>query len=300
METTEHSSVPALAALYGRAVIAPLIPGGGGELPDREHLVRGAPVDAERVAAYARVCGFGVRDEAPATYPHLLAFPLQLDLMTGRDFPFSVLGMVHVANRIELLAPIPVGSELDVRVWAKDLRGHHRGTQMDLMAEAELGGEAVYRACSTYLHREPRDGESSDDGPKIAGDDGDDASREEAAPSNSEPVFPTAEWRLPADLGRRYASVSGDRNPIHMHGLTARLFGFPGAIVHGMWTKARCLAAFEGRLPDTFAIEIEFRAPLRIPGRVTFLSGRSVEDWMFEVRSRGGERSHAAGAIAPA
>ena len=57
-------------------------------------------------------------------------------------------------------------------------------------------------------------------------------------------------WRLPADLGRRYAAVSGDHNPIHLYPLTAKAFGFPRQIAHGMWTKARCVAAMENRLPD--------------------------------------------------
>ena len=64
-----------------------------------------------------------------------------------------------------------------------------------------------------------------------------------------EDVPASAEWKLGGDLGRRYAAVSGDRNPIHMHALTAKPLGFPAAIAHGMWTKARCLAALESRLP---------------------------------------------------
>ena len=79
-----------------------------------------------------------------------------------------------------------------------------------------------------------------------------------------------AAWRLPGDLGRRYAAVSGDRNPIHMHALSAKAFGFPRAIAHGMWTKARCLAALEQRLPDAFSVEVEFRRPILLPGKVAF------------------------------
>ncbi len=58
-----------------------------------------------------------------------------------------------------------------------------------------------------------------------------------------------------------------------MHSLTAKPLGFPSAIAHGMWTKARCLAALEGRLPDAFAVDVAFRKPIRLPGRVEFLSG---------------------------
>jgi hypothetical protein len=78
----------------------------------------------------------------------------------------------------------------------------------------------------------------------------------------------TAHWRVPGDLGRRYAAVSGDRNPIHLHGLSAKAFGFPRAIAHGMWTKARCLAAL--RLPDALAAEVRFKQPILLPSTVTF------------------------------
>ena len=50
---------------------------------------------------------------------------------------------------------------------------------------------------------------------------------------------------LAKDLGRRYAAISGDYNPIHLGALSAKLFGFKQAIAHGMWSKARCLAALD-------------------------------------------------------
>ncbi len=59
-------------------------------------------------------------------------------------------------------------------------------------------------------------------------------------------------------------------NPIHMHSLTARLFGFPSAIAHGMWSKARCLAALENRLPGAFTVEVSFRRPILLPATVVF------------------------------
>ena len=52
-------------------------------------------------------------------------------------------------------------------------------------------------------------------------------------------------WKAPADIGRQYAKVSGDYNPIHLSAVSAKLFGFPTAIAHGLWNKARTLAALE-------------------------------------------------------
>ena len=289
METVELESPPSLSRLYAKAVIAPLLPGGGEDLPDGEFVLRGAELEPEHVAAYSRVCAFSLRDEAPGTFPHVLAFPLHLQLMTGRSFPFPLAGMVHIANRIDVLAPLRLGSEIDIHVRAADLRPHRRGRQFDLLSEARREGEAVWKGRSTYLRREQKA-----QGSNGSGDGG--ASRK--SPQSRLDI--TAVWRLAGGLGRRYAGVSGDRNPIHLHPLTARALGFPSAIAHGMWTKARCLASFEGRLPDAYGIEIEFKAPLRIPGTARFLSGTADGSWSFAVESVDGEHEHASGSISSA
>lgn len=103
-----------------------------------------------------------------------------------------------------------------------------------------------------------------------------------------------AEWQLAGDVGRRYGAASGDRNPIHLHPLTARLFGFPRAIAHGMWTVARCLA--EHGTPDAAVVRAEFRAPVLLPGTVAYGAG----DGRFELRGGdGGRRLHLSGEVGP-
>jgi MaoC like domain len=238
------------------------------ELPERE-LTREVSVGRRHLAAYDRVCGFRLSDELPATYPHVLAFPLAIELLTGR-FPFSPLGLVHIANRIEQLRPLRADEALQLRLWAEDLRPHDRGRQFDVVAEGSVDGEVCWRDRSTYLHREHG-------GSKSGG--------------RAQPPTPSATWRVPGDIGRRYASVSGDRNPIHTHSLLAKALGQPGTIAHGMWTKARCLASLEGSLPDAYAVDVRFKAPLRIPGRAEF----SYAGGRFEVWTRG--KPHLEGAI---
>ena len=102
-----------------------------------------------------------------------------------------------------------------------------------------------------------------------------------------------AHWRVPADIGRRYGAVSGDRNPIHLSGLGAKLFGMPGPIAHGMWLKARCLAELEETLPDAFTAEVRFKLPLFLPAQVAF----GTEGEGFEVRDAGSGKPHLAGSI---
>ncbi len=100
---------------------------------------------------------------------------------------------------------------------------------------------------------------------------------------------PQARWRLPGDLGRRYARVSGDVNPIHLTALAAKGFGFPRAIAHGMWSMARCLSALQPRLPDAYVADVEFRRPVLLPSTVE-LRTRAVDGgYDVVVSSRGGE-----------
>jgi acyl dehydratase len=222
------------------------LPGRGDEMPT-DALDRSVQVDREALAAYAHVTGFTLRDELPPTYPHVLAFPLHLALLA--QAPFSAVGVVHIANRITQRRPLRFGEELALQASVGPLRPHRRGRVFDLLTSVRVGDELVWESASTNLKR----------------GDGDESVRDEWD-FEDPPV--TARWTLPDDLGRRYAGVSGDHNPIHLHGWTAKPFGFPRAIVHGMWTKARCLSAL--RLPDAFTAEVRFKKPILLPSRVQF------------------------------
>ena len=257
----------------------------GEELPELTLVLDQARVDRARLADYDRVCKFPLRDELPATYPHMLAFPLQLSLMTDSSFPFPALGLVHIANRIVQYRPVLISEELQLKVWASDLAPHKKGTQFALRTVARVGDQVVWEESSTILKR----------GGGGSGEDSAPASDQEPEPERELPV--TATWRLPDDLGRRYASVSGDMNPIHIHSLSARLFGFPTAIVHGMWTKARCLAALDPRLPDAFTVEVQFKKPILLPATVEFGELEEPEGIDFTVRGAGKGTPHLDGRV---
>ena len=236
-------------------LVGGLVAGGGEQVPDLTLRLTGISIDPNRLTAYNRVCGFDLRDTLPATYPHILAFPLQLSLMTDASFPFPAIGLVHIYNRIVQHRTIRTSERLVITVTATPLEDHPRGKQFSLLSEARVGDELVWEEISTNLKR---------------GAGADDAHAPGSEIPSAEDLPATATWTLPGDLGRRYGSVSGDLNPIHMHPLSARLFGFKSAIAHGMWTKARCLAALESRLPGAFTVEVAFKKPIFLPGKVEF------------------------------
>jgi len=293
MATRTLDSAPSILPLYARAAAPlipgaswlPFVPGGGGDIPEDELILPGVRPDREAVAAYARACGFALRDHLPPTYPHVLAFPLHMAVMADGQFPFGAVGLVHVENRVVQHRRIELDEELKLVVRPTALQPHPRGQTFGLATEAWAGRQKAWESVSTMLRR----GSGGEPQAKRAQGDGEDEPE----------LTPSAEWRLGGDLGRRYAAVSGDRNPIHMHSLTAKPLGFPSAIAHGMWTKARCLAALESRLPDAFAVEVRFRKPIRLPGRVEFLCDSGDGQIHFAVRDAKRQTLHLDGRVQP-
>ncbi|WP_217177927.1 MaoC/PaaZ C-terminal domain-containing protein [Streptomyces sp. AC495_CC817] len=273
MHTVTLTRPPSLGPLLARGAL--LSPGRSRRLPRAAAtgfvspsrfprlVLPGVRIDLARLAAYERVCGFPTGEDAvPLTYPHVLGFPAAMRIMAGRDFPLPLLGLVHTSIEITRRRRLPATGVYEITVYVAELTPHRRGTEAAVVTELRDGAEAEGRAGiawesrSTYLARHRR--EREEPGERGAGPAG--------GARQGVPV--AVEWRLGGDVGRRYGAVSGDRNPIHLHPLGARLFGFPRAIAHGMWTVARCLA--EHGAPPATLVRAEFRAPVPLPGTVTY------------------------------
>jgi acyl dehydratase len=248
-----------------------LVPGvrkHGDALPDLTLTRNDVPIEREHVAAYSEVCGFPLKESLPLTYPHMLAFGLHMTIMTDGSFPFPAIGTVHLENSITQHRPISPAERLRVTAHPDGLRPHPKGRVFDMLTTVHSGDELVWEETSTFLRpgksapeQRARGGVEIADPPKAGG----------------------IEWKVAGDLGRRYAAVSGDRNPIHLYGLTAKAFGFPRQIAHGMWSKARCLAALDGRLPDAVTVEVAFKKPILLPGTVAFGSRREDDGYDFSL-----------------
>ncbi len=236
----------------------------GTSLPDLTLVRNDVEVTRANVDAYSAVCGFPTKDVAPLPYLHMLAFPLHMALMTDSAFPFPAIGTVHLENRITQHRPVAIGETVTLTLQGENLRASTKGKVFDMNVVASAGDETVWESTSTYLRIGKGDKENGDPGTEFA------------------PVSAKgATWKLGDDLGRKYGAVSGDRNPIHLYPLTAKAFGFPRHIAHGMWSKARCIAALENRLPDAVTVEVGFKKPIFLPGSVSFGSVETANGFEF-------------------
>ncbi|CRM42891.1 MULTISPECIES: MaoC/PaaZ C-terminal domain-containing protein [Pseudomonas] len=258
-------------------------PDGMPALP-KERLVRPAvELHAADIAAYGRACGFRPEQGVPLSYPHVLAFALHLMLLTRPSFPYPASGMVHLANRIRQHQRLQAGQVLRLEVYCARWVAHPKGQALSIATRAYGAGALVWESDSLYLRRDVKDpiGEPWDDGLALQ-EDG---------------LLRTQRWVLPADLGRRFAHVCGDFNPIHTSVIGAKIFGFRRAIAHGMWTLGRALAAQQppGGL-DQAEAHCDFKLPIFLPGQVALWNHPSCGPRReFEVRNFAGDKPHMRG-----
>lgn len=255
----EFEQIPSATAGYLRAVLRR--PPGlrkGKDIPRIEARVARVQADPKALHQYRKLCGFADSGSLPVSYPHVLAAPLHLAVLTQEAFPLKLLGAVHVRNQVKQKRVLAVDETFDLRVSVEGHRNVEQGIEFDLITHLiDAKGNCPWESVSTNLVRR---------GKGKAGD------KKKWTPPDFTQYREVASWKASANIGLRYGRVAGDLNPIHLHALPARLFGFPRAIAHGMWSFARCAAA----LPTARKCELDvsFKRPLLLPGTAELVSRR--------------------------
>lgn len=240
--------------------------------------------DARRLARFREVVAQPDDGLLPPTYPQVLAAPLHLAMFTSPEFPFNPGGLVHTANRIEILRPLRDDEALALAAHVDAYESTPRGCEIDLRTDAtDASGALSWRACSRVLARSARSGGRP---------------RRRAASSARAATEHVTSWRAGAETGRRYARVSGDFNPIHLTTPTARLFGFDRAIAHGMWALARALSALHPLPAPPLTIEVGFRRPLLLPAQVSLFT-ETGSGGLFVLRDNKTSKALLQGSVAP-
>ena len=176
--------------------------------------------------------------------------------------------MVHCESLISAESPIVAGEPLTLRCTLDpEARWGERGLRFSIWTELFQGEERRWWSQTEILS--PRAaGAGGAKGPK----------RTPRPPGTPDPRFTAHEsWSLSNDLGRRYGTIAGDRNPIHLWPWSARLFGFKQPIIHGMWSLARSHSALGGgSMYPGEKLWARFQRPVMLPGE-TALYRATVE-----------------------
>ncbi|KAI8475531.1 MAG: hypothetical protein J3K34DRAFT_517346 [Monoraphidium minutum] len=224
-----------------------------------------ARFDPARYASYLRLAGFAGPPPtgAPLTYPIVESFRLCMLAMASPAFPFNVLGSVLARNSTTVARPLAADEALiySVRIdpnYLKNDKGH-----IEIKIETTgttPKGEAVWKNSLTVIVINPK---APRGGGKPPAEGGAGAAAERTH---------LEDWKLPAETGRRFGAISGDRNPIHLYAATSSLFGFKRPIAHALFIVARLEAAlakagFSPSYPALF--ETEFKRPTMLPAKLS-------------------------------
>jgi len=285
----EFARAPAIWSMYPTIMMArkPSLVPEGGEVPRIESRLAKVTIDRKHLASYSHICGAAAGATLPVAYPHVLAMPLHLAMLGAEAFPVKLFGLVHVRNRIAMRQPLSADEPAEIRAWIEGFRDTERGQEFDLHTEYVVAGEPLWDETCTFLARR-----------KAAGATKSSMSARSTDGAPGAVAVKSSSFRAPAGLGRRYGFISGDVNPIHMSDLTARAFGFPRAIAHGMWSLGRLASEFEAeQFNGGCELTVNFKLPIYMPAWV-MLQRWSIENGSaFELRDAQGEKPHLTGTL---
>jgi acyl dehydratase len=284
----EFARAPAIWSMYPRIMVSrkPVLVPEGAVVPRIEARLGKVAIDRNHLASYSEVCGAAAGATLPIAYPHVLAMPLHLAMLGAEAFPVKLMGLVHVQNRIAMREPISADEPAEIRAWIEGHRDTERGQEFDLHTEYVVGGEPLWDETCTFLaRRKPPPGAAR---PAMS-------RSVEGAPDGV--AVKSSSFRAPAGLGRRYGFISGDVNPIHMSDLTARAFGFPRAIAHGMWSLGRAASDFEAEAFNGCELSVSFKLPIYMPSWLTLQRWPIENGSSFALRDGQGEKPHLSGTL---
>ena len=233
-----------------------------------------AAPDNESIKPFCELCHTPPSDYLPMTYPHLLAFPLHMELLLHPDFPFPLPGLIHITNRIVQHQPVPLNARLNIQCRFGDLIESHKGLEFDIETNVKAGETTLWESTSTNLYRGHASPHQHSAIHTVKTDKQATGQTTKAPFNGCVNTSPQQiqHWTIPEQTGRHYAALSGDCNPIHLHRLSARLFGFPRAIAHGMWHLANALGHLDSLIPANrgYIVTTVFKKPIFLPSTVQF------------------------------
>lgn len=270
---------PSLLPLYLKAIASMAKPKTTNSLPNIETSML-INLDSQFVDKYKNICEYQDKNTIPITLPYALAGSMQLWLWTRSQFPVRVIGAVHVKNTIHSYRLLIPNEKLELRVRIGECRQVRLGTEHDVITELiDQAGLVVWESVSTNMAP-------------------DYSKSKKTSMKHDEPNYNQVfEFEVPHGIGIYYGRLCGDINPIHLHNLGAKLFGFKTAIAHGMWAVARALSFLEQTHFNLTTLDVRFRRPIPIGKKVKLHSIKVDKKTYFAIKNLAGDITHIEGSV---
>ena len=212
-------------------------------------------------------------------FPQMLGLTQHINALLDPASPFPLMGLVHVNNQVTVTERLR-NDNITITCRFADIAVHEKGITVDIDIDVSQNQRLCQSARSTYLYRM-----------KTATSDVAVASGQHGAVTLDERHMTDEHvLRFHEDVGRRYARVSGDFNPIHLYAWSAKLFGFKTAIAHGMHVLAKIVSTLDtssSLLASPCTLTNTFRYPVPLPSELSLRSAVSTSgsehEQMFEL-----------------
>jgi len=216
------------------------------ELKPYKTLTQQVHINESNLIRYEKLCGFRQKLTLPISYPHLLVSRQHHQIFSQTDFPFPLVGLLHVKNIIEQYRPIFRSEVLDLESQVVNLEQITKGYRFELISKVFSENELIWKSSSTFEHRGGK-------------------SYPFTHPSETKiqfaelPLNEVREWQLTQERARHYAQISKDFNPVHFSTSNTH----PTA--HEMYLTARILAEVFDDIPSASHVAASFLKPVYLP-----------------------------------
>ena len=243
---------------------------GFSELPGPETIDHIAPRPASLVDDYVRAVGGSPKAWKGQLPPHMFpqwAWPAVTQALVG--IPYDLKSVVNAGCSWTVRGPIPSDELLQcvARVESIEEDESKALVRLSAITGPATQDDALEATLTAFIPR------------KKAGGSKKKSSNRVRVPLGARPIF---ERRLKPELGRRFAALTGDPNPIHWLAPYARMAGFKGPILHGFCTAAIAAEAlianrYAGDVHKLESFSARFTRPVRLPSRIrVFVHGSDI------------------------
>ncbi len=275
----EYDSIPGILPIYMKILFSRkkgFKP--GDKFPDISAVVKNISIDKEKLKAYREICELEDDGNLPVLYPHVFTAPLHMAILSHRDFPIPLGGMLHFRNHLIQHRPVKIDEKFDIEVRLAEHRIVKQGFEFDYTIRILINGELVWNSITTYLKK---------------GKFG----KEFTASHRSDLIEPMSDGskildsQIPVNIGKRYAKICSDYNPIHISKFLAKLFGFKRDIAHAMWATALSIGKLNlknsGKL---LRVDLGFKGPLFIESKCSVLCSDKKDVTRFDFFIEGNDK----------
>lgn len=269
MEVRYIHSIPSSARTLWKA-FKTLPKKSGAAFPSIKYVLESVQADPSKLHAYNTLFGY-TGDIVPSTYWHTRFFPIRILLAADKKFPFPLPGMVHLTDTITQYEPIKASDTLRMECYLGKCMRHEKGTAFETITQLFLHDKLVWEENTVNL----RIGKTQ-------------LGEEEYSAYEFPLVESTKETELtiPRSMGKKYAHISGDFNPIHVSVLGAKIFGFKTSLMHGWYSLNKLLAPHQPLMDEKHTLFVAFKKPLFLPGNVVLKESATKDGFQFEVTDK--------------